>query len=670
MNNKQQIQKLRDNAELAWAAYGYYDLITNDTNQSFMVLKDEKGKDKMDSNGNPMTKQVNLIDIMDITHKDYKVYKPSRLPTLKPDELGTLKGDFAPTQAKRFFDKYDLLDFYPKFDTKNNKQIQGFHACLFQDKESKQYTLAIRGSFDSKDYVEADFWHLLINSTIPFDYYNDMLNFYEQCIEKYPNLKQSKSLNIVGHSLGGALAQMLTLSLCDDKNEANINEVYTFNSPGAKDLKPNIDLKLDGELYYVDFDIINSPNPAQMLFDKIMGDKTDMNIILRAIYEVGNAYYRTEKELLSALQIYFSNIPQNNRQPHQIFLYRYTSYQYRYNAIKYKAYKASSMFVKSYNTLKHNYENRNTYKLRVSDRVFHIESDDDSNPDNNQWQDELIQNLGIDIDGKHYYINIGIGLKGLEYVKVGKWFDSHSLIPLTQTLYFYAYLLELDSNNTMLESKLQSNNDKERLSEYLYTLNVFMKNIKTAMNILIYEIDKKNKEKYEKFKKQMKCYQSTPNYDSIDYLALFISQVNELAFKIETLKEDNKYFTSSIDIHTIIDTILKLQEHNYLIEIIDNDKLRAMRNQCKADTKASITEKLSLETCQPFRLVDKNNISYLNENNLHQIFGYKDLGHILSQEWHEEYINGRYKIAKGLYFGGNTISSLSKYAKDKELRIS
>ena len=240
MTNKQQIQKLRDNAELAWAAYGYYNLITNDTNQSFMVLKDEKGKDKVDSNGNPMTKQVNLVDIMDITYKDYKVYKPSRLPTLKPDELGTLKGDFSPTQVKRFFDKYELLDFYPKLDIKNNKQIQGFHACLFGEKkpqshsETKEksytnYTLAIRGSFDSKDYVEADFWHLLLNSTIPFDYYNDMLNFYEQCIEKYPNLKQSKSLNIVGHSLGGALAQMLTLSLCNDTNEANINEVYTFN---------------------------------------------------------------------------------------------------------------------------------------------------------------------------------------------------------------------------------------------------------------------------------------------------------------------------------------------------------------------------------------------------------------------------------------------------------
>ncbi len=58
--------------------------------------------------------------------------------TKKEEKVATLKGDFSPTQAKRFFDKYDLLDFYPKFDTKNNKQIQGFHACLFQDRESKK----------------------------------------------------------------------------------------------------------------------------------------------------------------------------------------------------------------------------------------------------------------------------------------------------------------------------------------------------------------------------------------------------------------------------------------------------------------------------------------------------------------------------------------------------
>ena len=220
MKNKILINKLKDNAELAMAAYGYFHLIGK---------KIENDREKY---GDKADKPITLHDILDSTYKGYIVMGKDRWE--QDIELGTLKGDFSPTQVKNFFDKYDLLDFYPKFDTKNNKQKEGFHACLFQDKESKQYTLAIRGSFDSKDYVEADFWHLLINSTIPFDYYNDMLNFYEQCIEKYPNLKQSKSLNIVGHSLGGALAQMLTLSLCDNTNEANINEIYTFNPRGKR----------------------------------------------------------------------------------------------------------------------------------------------------------------------------------------------------------------------------------------------------------------------------------------------------------------------------------------------------------------------------------------------------------------------------------------------------
>ena len=121
-----------------------------------MILKDEKGEVKSDdTTEEPVAKEVALTDIMDNTYKDYEIYSPPlpSLPNLKPEKIGTLNGDMSPTQVKRFFDKYDLLDFYPKFDTKNNKQKKGFHACLFQDKESKEYTLAIRGSFDERDYI-------------------------------------------------------------------------------------------------------------------------------------------------------------------------------------------------------------------------------------------------------------------------------------------------------------------------------------------------------------------------------------------------------------------------------------------------------------------------------------------------------------------------------------
>ncbi|WP_394950427.1 hypothetical protein [uncultured Helicobacter sp.] len=92
------------------AAYGYFHLETSENNPTFINVKDNEEQE--------IQKEISLTDILDITYKDYEVYIPSRLPTLKPDELGTLKGDMTPTQVKNFFEKYDLLDFYPKFDTK------------------------------------------------------------------------------------------------------------------------------------------------------------------------------------------------------------------------------------------------------------------------------------------------------------------------------------------------------------------------------------------------------------------------------------------------------------------------------------------------------------------------------------------------------------------------
>ncbi|MCI7410797.1 hypothetical protein [Helicobacter bilis] len=66
MQSKILINKLKDNAELAQAAYGYYDLMTTDDNQLFIILKDEYGKNKTDSSENFVTKQITLVDIMNI----------------------------------------------------------------------------------------------------------------------------------------------------------------------------------------------------------------------------------------------------------------------------------------------------------------------------------------------------------------------------------------------------------------------------------------------------------------------------------------------------------------------------------------------------------------------------------------------------------------------------
>ena len=324
--------------------------------------------------------------------------------------------------------------------------------------------------------------------------------------------------------------------------------------------------------------------------------------------------------------------------------------------------------------------------------------------------DFLEKNL-IDISEKltHIYDSGGINIiASAQYgsrnrlpIYTGK--DSHSIIPLTQTLYFYSYLLELESNDTTIQRSIAHRKAKrtsannattnttqnthtdsttdtntntptqthDTLADYLHELNVFMDNIRIAMNILVYEIDRENQKKYERFKKEQAWYEKTPKHNDIDFLALLISQINEIAYKLEALKEDsNTYFTPSIDKEHIVEALLQFIESNYFIQIFDNELLRKMRNQCKANAKVSIQEKLSLATCQPFSVVSGNETSYINEGNYHEIYGYKGLGDLLSQEWHEEFTNGKYKIAKGLYFNGNTYSSFTKYmihnAKEKE----
>ena len=119
MQNKILISKLRDNAELAMASYGYFH------------LTGKKFKDRQDEQGNLLT--ITLHDILDSTYKGYKT------PNHKLGNPEELDGDMTPTQVKRFFEKYDLLIHQPNTES-------GFSATLFQNKESKEYTLAIRGT--------------------------------------------------------------------------------------------------------------------------------------------------------------------------------------------------------------------------------------------------------------------------------------------------------------------------------------------------------------------------------------------------------------------------------------------------------------------------------------------------------------------------------------------
>ena len=631
MKNKLLINKIKNAAELAMAAYGYYDLMTNDTNQLFIVLKDEKGKDRIDSNKNPITKEITLTDIMDSNYAEHNVVGKDKWGK-DFKKVGTLKGDMTPTQVKRFFDKYDLLDFYPKFDNKNNKQQKGFHACLFQDRESKEYTLAIRGSFDSKDYVEADYLNLLARSSVPKDYFEKMLNFYYQCAEKYPAITKPKSLNVVGHSLGGALAQMFVLSFADyAKGDCGIlNEVYTFNSPGARDLSIDafgvidIDLanlssdnkeirekKIEQYIHSLDLQTI-----TQRFIKKLQrfGIKASYSDGLLVITEQLKRFlgFKYNQEYRAGLKVELRTIQENGS-----LLKTYEPYFIEID----------SLYVNAYNNLIDNYyfHREKGQGVDIELPTHHIETDSDNNPNNKE--NNNIQNLGEDIEGKHYYLNIGIDIKGM---------DSHSIKSSVIILYFYEYLLDLETNREKLSNRikeLETNPKDPAILNYIgykaaknkgkyqlitALLNDFMQwnynSLKEVNKAVLSEV----KNKYKEQKKNDKDTSKPP--EKIFPLVYLLNEVSYIA-RFKNSKDIEEF-----NIYKMIDLITQLQEAKIYIRILDKKFFDELENkQC------SVAELRSVLKCQPFMVVDENNKEILNESNRAEIFYYKTFNNLVSQ---------------------------------------
>ena len=165
----------------------------------------------------------------------------------------------------------------------------GFSATLFKDTQADskdiEYILAFRGtefpSGFSDDVLDAD--ADLANSKLPSNQYIDMIKFYTQCIAD-KHITESTPLIVVGHSLGGALAQLLTLSLATAENANNVKEVYTFNSPGAKNL--TIDEDTLGRVYTIDSTILNARDKERALFKKIRGYEYGEKGMLESIINI------------------------------------------------------------------------------------------------------------------------------------------------------------------------------------------------------------------------------------------------------------------------------------------------------------------------------------------------------------------------------------------------
>ncbi|EAI5050009.1 lipase family protein, partial [Campylobacter jejuni] len=134
--------------------------------------------------------------------------------------------------------------------------------------------------------------------------------------------------------------------------------------------------------------------------------------------------------------------------------------------------------------------------------------------------------------------------------------DSHSIIPLTQTLYFYSYLLELDANHNKVKDK--------SFSECIEYLNHFIKNIQIYTETFVLKNNAINNKNFALKNGPLGLFRSSP--EKINHFEYFLSLIATIMQETNGILEElgDGYYTSykapTISQTKIIDFILKAQE--------------------------------------------------------------------------------------------------------------
>ncbi len=123
------------------------------------------------------------------------------------------------TQATDFANTYTVL-------AQSVPTTNGFSATLFQNNQTGQKTLAIRGSDNLTDYLTDVVDVAVLGGTFGQEQYTSLNNFYQQLITQ-GMLSSSENFSVTGHSLGGFLAQAFSVD-----HSGTVAQTYTYNAPG------------------------------------------------------------------------------------------------------------------------------------------------------------------------------------------------------------------------------------------------------------------------------------------------------------------------------------------------------------------------------------------------------------------------------------------------------
>ena len=594
------IQNLRDCAELAQASYFYFDLLKDSNGNPRKIYELDSGSKEIKDEKYPRGYKEIQVNLEHIVSKKYQGQEVlvnleqgndifTTMTNKATDFFNSdkLNGEFGEMQVKHFFERYDLICHIPDSHS-------GFSATIFYDKLNANYIIAFRGTNDYKD-VFADMQlaisgiaisqvvnlqNLIVNMLGHiYAHYSSQSNIDSHNISSNSSNANKQNLTVLkeyflqhniqiiltGHSLGGHLAQV-----CCVAYPLAIKELYTYNSPGLGGIIESalviflrvirIIWKFLCYLFNSIAKLFNLNGFTRKTIDANLaksGCKENTDDIIR-VMEVNK-----DKEIFGELGI---------------------------NAKK--AQRGENLGIE----------------------IHHIESvsvniqDDDSFAYSLQQLIEptisIITDLGIrlglNINDKLDYKNTEV----LHLINLG--YSNHSILSLTQHLYFYAYLLGLDFNANRYANI--------NIANTLDNLNEFMQWIKNSLRKAIKQTKKVNIKRNKVLKSNTK---KAKTIYPLDYL---LGEISYIAYN-----KDDKGI-QKFDKDKQIDIITQLQESKIYTKILDRDCFDDLTNkQCNvADIRAFMK-------CQPFIVIDENNQEILQENNMTTLFLYKDFTNITNQ---------------------------------------
>ncbi|HED4981379.1 TPA: hypothetical protein R4810_001726 [Campylobacter jejuni] len=221
--------------------------------------------------------------------------------------------------------------------------------------------------------------------------------------------------------------------------------------------------------------------------------------------------------------------------------------------------------------------------------------------------------------------------------------DSHSIIPLTQTLYFYSYLLELDANHNKVKDK--------SFSECIEYLNHFMKNIQIYTETFVLKNNAINNKNFALKNGPLGLFRSSP--EKINHFEYFLSLIATIMQETNGILEElgDNYYASykapTISQTKIIDFILKVQKKEKYILILDKNDFNKYRKDCSfINNQENLAHKIAIGEFRIFIVVYKDMKCLENINNITKIYGYNSKSYkIKDQIWDEQYLGGVCKIS-------------------------